>query len=223
MMLQAAARYYTNTRGRVPGRRTFATTTIRNNKEKTMVRKGVWIAVIIGIVVACGVGVRARAAGDVLQTGATAPDFSLPSQEDTQVSLSQFKGKWVVLYFYPKDMTSGCTLEAHNFQRDLPKYDALNAVVLGVSLDTVESHKTFCTKDSLTFKLLADPDHKVIDAYGVPISGMGPIKFANRDTFLISPQGKIVKVWTGVKPADHSEEVLGAIASLNGDQKVEMK
>ena len=138
-----------------------------------MVRKGVWIAVIIGIVAACGTGIRARAAGDILAAGATAPDFSLPSQEDASVSLSQYKGKWVVLYFYPKDMTTGCTIEAHNFQRDLPKYNALNAVVLGVSLDTVESHKTFCTKDSLTFKLLADPDHKVIDAYGVPISGMG--------------------------------------------------
>jgi peroxiredoxin Q/BCP len=181
-----------------------------NYKEKTMVRNGVWIAVIIGIVAACGFGVRVHAA-DVLATGVTAPDFSLPSQEDTNVSLSQYKGKWVVLYFYPKDMTSGCTLEAHNFQRDLPKYDALNAVVLGVSLDTVESHKTFCTKDSLTFKLLADPDHKVIDAYGVPVSGMGPIKFANRDTFLISPAGKIVKVWTGVKPAEHSDEVLAEI------------
>ena len=119
-------------------------------------------------------GIVAHAAGEILQTGATAPDFSLPSQEDTPVSLAQYKGKWVVLYFYPKDMTTGCTIEAHNFQRDLPKYDALNAVVLGVSLDTVESHKTFCTKDSLTFKLLADPDHKVIDAYGVPISRHGP-------------------------------------------------
>jgi peroxiredoxin Q/BCP len=118
-------------------------------------------------------------------------------------------------------MTTGCTIEAHNFQRDLPKYDALNAVVLGVSLDTVESHKTFCSKDSLTFKLLADPGHKVIDAYGVPISGMGPIKFANRDTFLISPAGKIAKVWTSVNPTTHSEDVLAAIAGLNGDQKVE--
>ena len=112
-----------------------------------MVRKGVWIAVIIGIVTAGGFAIRAHA--DTLQTGVAAPDFSLPSQEDTAVSLSQYKGKWVVLYFYPKDMTSGCTIEAHNFQRDLPKYDALGAVVLGVSLDTVESHKTFCTKDSL--------------------------------------------------------------------------
>jgi peroxiredoxin Q/BCP len=188
-----------------------------------MLRKGVWIAVIAGIVTACGLGVRAHAAGDVLQAGASAPDFSLPSQEDSKVSLSQYKGKWVVLYFYPKDMTTGCTIEAHNFQRDLPKYDALNAVVLGVSLDTVESHKTFCTKDSLTFKLLADPDHTVIDAYGVPLTAHGDMKFAARDTFLISPSGKIAKVWTGVNPNTHSDDVLGAIAGLNGDQKVEPK
>jgi thioredoxin-dependent peroxiredoxin len=187
-----------------------------------MVRKGLWIAVIAAIVTACGFGIRAHAAGDVLQEGATAPNFSLPSQEDTAVSLSQYKGKWVVLYFYPKDMTTGCTIEAHNFQRDLPKYDALNAVVLGVSFDTVESHKTFCTKDSLTFKLLADPDHKVIDAYGVPFktSPQG-VSFANRDTFLISPAGKIAKVWTGVNPNTHSDEVLAAIAGMNGDDKVQ--
>jgi peroxiredoxin Q/BCP len=164
----------------------------------------------------------ARAA-DILQPGVAAPAFSLPSQEDANVSLSQYKGKWVVLYFYPKDMTSGCTIEAHNFQRDLPKYEALNAVVLGVSLDTVESHKTFCSKDSLTFKLLADPDHKVIDAYGVPLSAHGDMKFAQRDTFLISPAGKIVKVWTSVNPNTHSDDVLGAIASMNGDEKVQGK
>jgi thioredoxin-dependent peroxiredoxin len=181
-----------------------------------MIRKSVWIAVIIGIVAACGVGARVHAAGDILQAGASAPDFSLPSQEDTQVSLAQYKGKWVVLYFYPKDMTSGCTIEAHNFQKDLPKYDALHAVVLGVSLDTVESHKTFCSKDSLTFKLLADPDHKVIDAYGVPVSTHGDMKFANRDTFLISPAGKVVKVWTGVNPNTHSDDVL---AEIEADKK----
>ena len=178
-----------------------------------MVRKGIWIAVIIGVVTACGFGVRAHAAGDVLQAGASAPDFSLPSQEDTNVSLSQYKGKWVVLYFYPKDMTTGCTIEAHNFQRDQSKYDALNAVVLGVSLDTVESHKTFCTKDSLTFKLLADPDHKVIDAYGVPLMAHGDNKFATRDTFLINPAGKIVKVWESVQVNNHSEEVLAELAA----------
>jgi peroxiredoxin Q/BCP len=181
-----------------------------------MVRKGVWIAVIIAIVAACGVGIKAHAAGDVLQAGASAPDFSLASQEDTQVSLAQYKGKWVVLYFYPKDMTTGCTIEAHNFERDLPKYDALNAVVLGVSLDTVESHKTFCSKDSLTFKLLADPDHKVIDAYGVPVSTHGDMKYADRDSFLISPDGKVVKVWTKVNPNTHSDDVL---AEIEADKK----
>ena len=186
-----------------------------------MIRKVAWIAVIIAFVTACGVGIRVHAAGDVLQEGATAPNFSLPSQEDTNVSLSQYKGKWVVLYFYPKDMTTGCTIEAHNFQRDLSKYDALNAVVLGVSLDTVESHKTFCSKDSLTFKLLADPDHKVIDAYGVPLTAHGDNKFADRDTFLISPAGKVAKVWTGVNPNTHSDDVLAAIAGMNGNDRLQ--
>ncbi len=180
-----------------------------------MGKRASWIALVIAVAVLCVVGARVHAAGNAshLEAGAAAPNFSLQSQEEKPVSVSEYKGKWVVLYFYPKDMTSGCTIEAHNFQRDLPKYDALNAVILGVSLDTVESHKTFCTKDSLTFKLLADPDHKVIDAYGVHISGVGPIKFANRDTYLISPSGKVAKVWTGVNPSTHSAEVLAALAA----------
>ena len=146
----------------------------------------------------------AAAAADPLTAGTAAPHFTLPS-------LADYKGKWVVLYFYPKDQTQGCTIEAHNFQRDQAKYDASNAVVLGVSLDTVESHKTFCTKDNLTFKLLADPDHKAIDAYGVPIKSMAGMQYASRQTFLISPEGKIVKVWPDVKVTNHSEEVLAEI------------
>ncbi|MDE3103995.1 MAG: peroxiredoxin [Acidobacteriota bacterium] len=157
-------------------------------------------------------GLRAKAA-DSLAVGATAPNFTLPSQDNTPVSLSEFKGKWVVLYFYPKDKTTGCTIEAHNFQRDLDKYTALNAAVLGVSLDTADSHKSFCTQESLTFKLLADPDHKVVDLYGVPVRGMGPVKFASRQTYLISPEGKIVKFWPDVKVDHHSEEVLAEIAA----------
>jgi thioredoxin-dependent peroxiredoxin len=182
-----------------------------------MVRKAM-CTVVVSLAAFMTTGTSALAA-DVLQAGTKAPGFSLPSQEDTQVSLDQYKGKWVVLYFYPKDMTTGCTIEAHNFQRDLPKYDALNAVVLGVSLDTVESHKTFCSKDSLTFKLLADPDHKVIDAYGVPIAARGDMKFAARDTFLISPDGKVAKVWTGVDPNTHSDDVL---AELDMRKKMKM-
>lgn len=153
-------------------------------------------------------------AASLAPIGSMAPKFALPSQEDKPVSLSEYKGKWVVLYFYPKDQTTGCTLEAHNFQRDLKQYEALNAVVLGVSLDTVESHKTFCTKDSLTFKLLADPDHKAIDAYGVPIQSAGNMHFATRTTFLISPQGKIVREWRVSEIGGHSQEVLAAIQKL---------
>jgi peroxiredoxin Q/BCP len=145
-----------------------------------------------------------------LQPGAVAPAFSLPSQTDAMVSLKEFKGKFVVLYFYPKDMTSGCTKEAHNFERDKEKYAAANAVVLGVSFDTVESHKTFCTKDGLNFKLLADPDDKVIDAYGVPT--YPPTKIAQRYTFLIGPDGKVLKVWEVKDIPNHSDQVLAAIA-----------
>lgn len=153
----------------------------------------------------------AAGGADTLTAGTTAPNFTLPSQENQPVSLADYKGKWVVLYFYPKDQTSGCTIEAHNFQRDQAKYDALNAIVLGVSLDTVDSHKAFCTKDNLTFHLLADPDHKAIDAYGVPIKSMAGMQYASRQTFLINPEGKIVKVWPDVKVTNHSEEVLAEI------------
>ncbi|HZR55968.1 MAG TPA: peroxiredoxin [Terriglobales bacterium] len=96
--------------------------------------------------------------------GTAAPDFTLNSQEGTPVSLKDFHGKWVVLYFYPKDMTTGCTIEAHGFQRDQSKYSERNAVVLGVSVDSVDSHKQFCAKDGLSFKLLADTEKKVTAA-----------------------------------------------------------
>ncbi len=142
-----------------------------------------------------------------------APDFSLTSGEGNPVSLKDYKGKWVVLYFYPKDFTSGCTLEAQNFQRDLAKYTAANAIVLGVSLDSAESHKGFCTKENLQFKLLADPDAKVATQYGSVMERDGT-KYAARNTFLINPEGKVAKVFTGVKPAEHSDEVLKTLAEL---------
>jgi peroxiredoxin Q/BCP len=140
--------------------------------------------------------------------GQPAPTFTLPSQDGSKISLDSFKGKWVVLYFYPKDMTPGCTIEAHNFQRDLSKFESAGAVIVGVSVDTPDSHKQFCTKESLTFRLLADPEHKVVDAYGSMMDGH---PLAARNTFLIDPQGKIVKVWTKVDPQHHSEEVLEAL------------
>src|SRR4051812_30285797 len=101
------------------------------------------------------------AVNEVPAAGAEAPKFKLTTNEGKEASLNDFKGKWVVLYFYPKDFTSGCTLEARNFQRDLAKYEKAHAVILGVSIDTAESHKDFCAKEGLSFKLLSDPDAKV--------------------------------------------------------------
>ena len=180
-------------------------------------RKAGWMLTVAAVGV-CGLAAMKAygfAGADApLAPGTVAPAFSLPSQTDAQVSLKDYKGKYVVLYFYPKDMTTGCTIEAHNFERDKDKYAALNAVVLGVSLDTVESHKTFCTKDSLTFKLLADPEGKVIDAYGVPKMTMGSNTFAKRDTYLIGPDGKVLKFWEVKNVQSHSDEVLAAIADL---------
>lgn len=155
-----------------------------------------------------------RAADQTLPAaGQVAPGFTLPSQDGSKISLESFRGKWVVLYFYPKDMTSGCTIEAHNFQRDLAQYEARNAVILGVSLDTPDSHKQFCAKEGLTFRLLADPQHTVVDAYG-SLGNFAGIKIANRNTFLIDPEGKIARVWTKVAPSTHSAEVLAALAEL---------
>jgi peroxiredoxin Q/BCP len=155
--------------------------------------------------------VTAHAADEPMPSaGQPAPGFTLPSQDGSQISLDSFKGKWVVLYFYPKDMTQGCTIEAHNFQRDLAQFEAKNAVIVGVSVDTPDSHKQFCTKEGLTFRLLADPSHKVVDEYG-SLGSFGTMTIANRNTFLIDPSGKIVKVWTKVSPQGHSAEVLSAI------------
>jgi peroxiredoxin Q/BCP len=152
-------------------------------------------------------------ASDVPVAGTAAPTFKLVTNEGNQASLSDFKGKWVVLYFYPKDFTSGCTLEAHNFQRDLAKYKAMHAVILGVSVDTAESHKSFCAKEGLNFKLLADTDAKVSEEYGSVMEYNG-MKLSARNTFIIDPHGKIKKVFVKVSPAGHSDEVLAALAEL---------
>ena len=145
--------------------------------------------------------------------GTAAPRFTLASQDSPSVSLAQFKGKWVVLYFYPKDFTSGCTLEAHNFQRDLAKYEAKNAAIVGVSVDTVDSHKGFCTKEGLNFKVLADTNHTVSTSYGSVMDYQGTT-YSARNTFLIDPNGVIRKVYLKVKPATHSDDVLADLETL---------
>jgi peroxiredoxin Q/BCP len=150
------------------------------------------------------------------EVGSAAPDFTLPTQEGSAASLKDYRGKWVVLYFYPKDQTAGCTREAHNFQVDQPKFRERDAVVLGVSLDSVESHKKFCAKEGLNFKLLSDTGHSVTQAYG-SLTNLGVVRIAARNTFIINPEGKVAKVYRGVNPAHHSDEVL---ADLDGLQKL---
>jgi len=145
--------------------------------------------------------------------GTKAPDFTLTSQEGKTVSLHDFAGKWVVLYFYPKDMTRGCTIEAHNFQRDLPQYNQKNAVILGVSEDSVDSHQQFCTKESLTFRLLSDDKNQVAPEYG-SLTEFNGAKVAARNTFVIDPRGVIRKVYLKVDPNPHSQEVLTALSDL---------
>src|ERR1017187_5845169 len=129
-------------------------------------------------------------AGSAPSVGSLAPEFTLNSQEGAPVSLKDFRGKWVVLYFYPKDFTQGCTIEAHGFQRDIKQYEAKNAVIVGVSVDSTDSPKDFCAKEGLDFKLLSDAEHKVSTQYGSLSDG----GVALRNTFIVNPQGKIAKV-----------------------------
>ncbi|MEG3435797.1 peroxiredoxin [Pannus brasiliensis CCIBt3594] len=139
-----------------------------------------------------------------------APDFTLPTNTgDGNISLSDYRGKWVVLYFYPKDFTPGCTLEARRFQQDLPKYLAKNARILGVSADDVDSHAEFCDSEGLKFPLLADTTGEVSKAYG---SWMGYVSL--RHTYLIDPDGILREIYLGVNPAIHSAEVLARLDEL---------
>ena len=178
---------------------------------KMLVRMALMFAAMIPVLAAGPAGSGAP----VPTEGTMAPDFSLPNAEGKPTALKDFHGKWVVLYFYPKDFTGGCTLEAHNFQRDLAKFEQAGAAIVGVSVDTAESHKQFCAKEGLGFTLLSDTTGKVTAAYGSVMEYQGS-KLAQRNTFLIDPQGTIAKVFTKVDPSKHSEEVLAAIQASKG-------
>src|SRR5260370_17671979 len=167
--------------------------------------KNTVLSAIIGLATfTCMAATEAETEGE---GGKVAPDFRLTTGDGSQVSLKDYRGKWVVLYFYPKDFTSGCTLEAHNFQRDIAKYGDAGVVILGVSVDTAQSHKDFCAKEGLNFKLLADPDAKVSTEYGSVMDYKGQ-KLAARNTLIIKPNWEIRKVYTGVKPDKKKEQVL---------------
>ena len=154
----------------------------------------------------------------MLKPGDKAPDFSLPDQDSKMHALKDERGKWVLLYFYPKDATPGCTVEACTLRDAYPQFGKLDAVVFGVSTDSVKSHAKFAEKQKLPFTLLADEQKEVVQAYGV----WGKKKFMGREymgikrwSFLIDPKGKIAKVYEDVKPAAHAEEVLADIRALS--------
>jgi peroxiredoxin Q/BCP len=142
--------------------------------------------------------------------GQSAPDFTLPTNSgDGEISLSDYRGQWVVLYFYPKDFTAGCTLEAKRFQQDLSQYSDRNTQILGVSADDVDSHQEFCDSEGLKFPLLADQGGSVSKAYG---SWLGFVSL--RHTYLIDPDGILRETYLGVRPAIHSAEVLARLDEL---------
>jgi peroxiredoxin Q/BCP len=152
----------------------------------------------------------------MLELGKKAPNFKLKDQNGNVISLSDYKGKNVVLYFYPKDNTSGCTTEACNFRDELPKFGNLNAVILGVSPDSVESHKKFADKYKLPFTLLSDEKKEVLEKYEVwKEKSMYGKKYMGvvRTTYIIDGEGKIKKIFSKVKVPDHNKEVMEALIS----------
>ena len=153
----------------------------------------------------------------MIKEGKKAPAIRLKDQDGVKVSLNEFQGKNIVLYFYPKDNTSGCTKEACNFRDDFPNFGNLNAVILGVSPDSVESHKKFAGKYDLPFSLLSDEKKEVIEKYGVwKEKSMYGRKYmgVERSTFIIDKDGKVRKVFRKVKVADHNKEITEALTEL---------
>jgi len=176
--------------------------------------KIIGIVVVLFLLFVVVVFLRARRSGEKAPAaGALAPDFTLNSQENKPVSLRDFRGKWVVLYFYPKDFTPGCTIEDHNFQRDIAQYEQMNAVILGISTQDERSHQSFCAKEGLHFKLLADTKSAVSVSYDSLIN-LGVARMSTRHTFLIDPNGVVRKTYLNVNATQHSAEVLADLAQL---------
>ncbi len=154
-----------------------------------------------------------------IAVGVTAPDFQLLDQNNETQRLRDYRGQWVVMYFYPKNDTPGCTTEACNFRDDIFELKALDAAVLGVSIDDTESHAAFAEKYSLPFPLLADREATVANKYGA-VRNLGLFKLAKRYTFIIDPSGKIAKVYRDVKPKQHSDRVIADLKRLQNDPSV---
>jgi thioredoxin-dependent peroxiredoxin len=169
------------------------------------------LAICLSAIAWCNFIPNAQAMGGKLpMLNQPAPEFTLPTNTGTgKISLADYAGKWVVLYFYPKDFTSGCTLEARRFQQDISKYQQRQTEIVGVSADSIDSHAKFCDSEGLKFPLLADPDGKVSKAYG---SWLGI--FSMRHSFIIDPNGVLRSTFTNVNPTAHSQEVLTELDRL---------
>ena len=156
---------------------------------------------------------RAARAGELPQVGQPAPNFQLPDQNGKVHALQDFSGKWLVLYFYPKDDTPGCTQEACSFRDDLNQLTEMGAAVAGISVDDSDSHAEFAKKYHLPFPLLADKNGAVADSYGALLN-LGILKVARRFTFLIDPQGKVNKVYLSVETSRHSKDIIADMKAL---------
>ena len=159
------------------------------------------------------------ALADAPAVGAAAPAFKLQGQDGKWHTLADYRGKWVVLYFYPKDDTPGCTTQACSFRDNIFAFDKLNTTVLGISVDDSESHKEFAKKHGLPFTLLADPTKATAKEYGVLKTYMGVMEMARRDTFIIDPQGRIAKHYESVDPAENSKQTLADLKALQAAYK----
>ena len=165
------------------------------------------VLVVLLLIVLILFALQLRAAQVTPQVGALAPDFTLPDQQGTPRKLSDYRGKWVVLYFYPKDETPGCTKEACAFRDDWQQLTALNAQVIGVSVDDPASHAQFASKHQLPFLLLSDVTAAVVEQYGAAFD-LWFIKLAKRHTYVIAPDGKIAKAYLDVEPGGHAREII---------------
>ena len=161
-----------------------------------------------------GAAARAETAAATPAVGQPAPAFRMQDQAGKWHALADYKGKWVAIYFYPKDDTPGCTTQACSFRDNVFAFNKEGAVILGISVDDVASHKAFAEKHGLPFTLLADPDKAVSKRYGVLKTYMGVMEMARRDTFLVDPQGRIAKHYESVNPEGHSAVVLADIKAL---------
>ena len=183
-------------------------------------RTGTWMGSPAALYCAC-VAAACFAAASVVwavtpEVGAPAPAFRLQDQAGAWHELKAYRGKWVVLYFYPKDDTPGCTTQACEFRDNIFAFNKLGAVILGVSVDDVASHKQFAEEHSLPFTLLADSTKETAKSYGVLRSALGLMEIASRETFIIDPQGRVAKHYVSVDPKGHSQMVLADLKVLQG-------